>query len=145
MTAPSVWQHALATAERGAQVCALQVLDVNAQAASVPPGAYWFIEANSSRGDLAEMGTDVNEENGAIWLHLMAVRGTGTLAALEQVKAMSDTFRKAQRGDYGPLPVGLTYYTQNDDPADGNQDGNRVRFSISFDYQYRDSLEPPTA
>ena len=64
MTAPSVWQHALTTAERGAHACSLQVLDVNAQAASVPPGAYWFIEGKSSRGDLAERGTEVSEENG---------------------------------------------------------------------------------
>lgn len=142
MTSPVVWQHAFKTATQAAQLGGLQVTDALTSAPSVPSGPYWLMEANSSRGDLAEMGADVNEENGSIWLHLLAVRGTGTLPALELVKTMSDTFRKAQRGDYGPLPEGLVYYTQNDDPADGNQDGNRVRFSLSFDYQYRDKLAP---
>lgn len=140
MTSPVVWDHAYAVASAAAQTDSLKVLDAGAQNPSVPSGPYWLIETASSRGDRAEMGSKLSEENGTIWLHLMMPPGLGTPPALAFTKRMSDWFRKAQDGQFNNMPEGLVYYSQSDDPPDLNQEGSRVRFSVSFDYQYRDIL-----
>ena len=133
MTSPAVWDDAWARASVVAQALGLPLVDAAAQQTDDQADAWVLMETSAGSSSRAEMGVKLNEEQGIVWLHVMARSGSGTRPALVQRKALSEAFRFCD-----DLPAGLTYGDQSFDPPNTDDTGNWYRFSLGVDYIYQD-------
>jgi hypothetical protein len=132
---PEVWDDALARAQAACAALQLPLEQPNTQQQDHEGDPLWvLIEGQARLSDRIELDGLVWQEDGQIWLHVMAATGSGARPALVARKALAAAFRTASG-----LPDGLTYLGHDFGPADaGDEAGNWTRFSLAIDYRFQD-------
>lgn len=130
---PEVWQEVRALIRQAAAAIDVPVEFPNERmpggAASMPP--FWFaIDIGADTSAKIELGADVWEEHGTIWLHLMMPVNAGVEVGLLYCRALSLAFRNAQPGLEG------LYYRDHSVQPLGPEEGVSRRLSLLVRYSY---------
>lgn len=134
---PVVWADCLPRILAAAATIGISVELPNEDAGPrpVPPAPWLDIEAAAETADPIELGAQIWEEHGSIFLHLMIPVGSGISDGLAMRKTFSTAFRAVSGA-----PLGLVYRNgQAFDPlGPGTDDGVYRRLTLIVRYIYQD-------
>ncbi|UMM63099.1 hypothetical protein [Aristophania vespae] len=134
MTHPLVYQDAWKRTTNACKSLNMDLRDILTQDVDDHDRPWVLFETASSSEDRLGLGSELYQETGQIWLHLMAPRGTGALSYIQNLAVLAASFRTPT------TTQGLTYLAHHADPPNSDTTGNWATFSLAVDYEFQTKL-----